>query len=81
MRRLLLAIACIALVSPALAKDRGYEVHVTPPLLPYPLPTGVPDFVVGGGSHAPITLRFAIIDGRRVLYEPVSGDVIYVLRP
>jgi hypothetical protein len=81
MRYLLLAAGCMALISPALSRDRGYEVHVTPPPLPYPLPTGAPDFVAGGGSHAPITLRFAIINGKRVLYEPVSGEVIYVLRP
>jgi hypothetical protein len=73
-----LALALLTL-APAVAVENGARLHVTPPALPYPVPTGAPDFVIGGGSHAPITLRYAIIHGRRVLYDAESGDVVYVL--
>ena len=78
---LLLGLAAVAAAGPAMALDNGDQPHATPSIVPYPVPTGTPDAIVGGGSHEPFMLRFAIIDGRRVLYDPQTGDVVYVLIP
>ncbi|HEX9905918.1 MAG TPA: hypothetical protein VGA77_13235 [Propylenella sp.] len=64
----------MAVGSPATAREL-----VTPPATPHPLPQGVP--VHGLAPHSVITLRYAIVDGRRVLYDPDTNRVVYVLRP
>ena len=77
----LLGLAAMVAAGPAMALDDGDQLHATPSIVPYPVPTGTPDVIVGGGSHEPFMLRFAIIDGRRVLYDAETGDVVYVLIP
>jgi hypothetical protein len=81
MKRVLLSIAAIMLATSAIALERHGYIHTTPPVTPNPLPQGVPYFVSGVPSHVPLTLRFAIVDGQRVLFEPTSGNIVYYLRP
>jgi hypothetical protein len=72
-----LALACgLAVASPATAHEL-----VTPPAIPYPLPQGLPYVVEGEVPHPVITLRFAIIDGQRVLLDPETGRVVHILSP
>ena len=70
----LLCAGGLAAVSSATAHEL-----VTPPATPHPLPQGVP--VHGLSPHSVITLRYAIVEGRRVLFDPDTGRVVYVLRP
>jgi hypothetical protein len=82
MTRLVISLTAVLLaLSPASALERGQQLHTTPPLLPHPLPQGTPYFIVGGPSHVPIELRYAEMNGRRVLVEPTSNEVVYVLWP
>ena len=78
---ILLGAAALLVASPAVAMEDGDVPHVTPSIVPYPVPTGTPDVIIGGGSHEPIMLRFAIMNGKRVLYDAETGDVVYVLIP
>jgi hypothetical protein len=84
MKSLLLAAAAIVVAaSPASAfffRDRP-ELLTTPPPYPHPLPQGVPYTVDPVQTVGPILLRFAIVDGRRVLFEPTSGRIVYWLTP
>jgi hypothetical protein len=75
-----LAASLLAATSAA-ALERQQNVHVIPPAAMHPLPQGTPYLTDGYPSHAPMELRYGVIDGRRVLLEPYSGQVIYVLRP
>jgi hypothetical protein len=81
MRKLFVALAALApLASPAAALEQRGMVHVTPPALPHPLPQGVP-YVSTETHHPVITLRYGLIDGRRVLFEPATGRTVYILQP
>jgi hypothetical protein len=82
MRKLLVALAALApLASPAAALEQRDLVHVTPPALPHPLPQGVPYVSTGETHHPVITLRYGLIDGRRVLFDPATGRTVYILQP
>ena len=54
---------------------------VTPPAIPHPLPQGVPYVVVGGTLQRVHTLRYGIVNGRRVLFDGETMRIVYVLRP
>jgi hypothetical protein len=77
MRKILLVGAGLLACGPAF----GTEL-VTPPLEPYPYPQGVPTMIVGAGPPQPvITLAYGFVRGRRVLYDPTTGRIVYWLRP
>jgi hypothetical protein len=78
---LLLGAAAVLAATPATALENGRQPHATPSIVPYPVPTGTPDAIIGGGSHEPFMLRFAIMNGKRVLYDMETGEVVYVLMP
>ena len=81
MRQLLLALAILAPATPSVAFEPRNAVHVTPPAIPHPLPQGVP-YVSVGVTHDPvITLRYALINRTRVLFDPATGRIVYVLQP
>lgn len=82
MRRILLA-AAVALLgaTSAGALERGDPVHATPPLQPHPYPQGVPYVTIGGPSHAPIVLRYGVVNGKRVLFDARTGRGVYRLVP
>ena len=82
MKTLLIALAAALLTaSSGAALERRDYIHATPPAVPHPMPQGVPYVIVGGPSHAPITLRYGFIHGERVLFEPNTGQVVYILNP
>jgi hypothetical protein len=81
MRTLIALTAALLMTSSAAALERRNYIHVTPPAVPHPLPQGVPYVIIGGPSHAPITLRYGFIHGERVLFEPHSGRIVYILNP
>jgi hypothetical protein len=70
----------LPLLSVAAAHDLAGPL-VTPPALPRPLPQGAPAFIDGAAPAELITLDHAIVDGRRVLFDPASGRIVYVLNP
>jgi hypothetical protein len=74
------AAAALAAAAPALAQEPRGAVLVAPTgMLNYP--QGAPDYLSGAGLRPLLQLRFAIEHGRRVLYDPQSGEVVYVLQP
>ena len=58
----------------------AYEL-TTPPPYPHPYPQGVPRLVVGATPQPVIQLRYGIIDGKRVLFNPATMRVVYILHP
>ena len=68
----------LPLLSVAAAHDLAGPLVTTPPL-PRALPQGVPAFVDGYVPAEIVTLDFAVVDGRRVLFDPATGRVVYVL--
>jgi hypothetical protein len=54
---------------------------VTPPAQPRPLPQGAPAVIDGYAPAEIVTLDFAIVHGRRVLFDPATGRIVYVLQP
>jgi hypothetical protein len=81
MRQFLLALAILLPAAPSAALEPRNGVHVTPPAVPHPLPQGVP-YVTTGVTHDPvIILRYALLDGTRVLFDPATGEIVYVLQP
>jgi hypothetical protein len=79
MRQFILALAILLPAAPSAAFE-PHSVHVTPPAVPHPLPQGVP--YVSTVTHDPvITLRYALINDRRVLFDPATGEIVYVLQP
>ena len=81
MRTIVCLAAILVAAAPAAAIEARPYIHATPPAGGHPYPQGAPYFVIGGVSHAPTELRYAEIDGRRVLVEATSGEVVYRLRP
>ena len=77
MRRLILAGFSVLLPC---ATAFSHEL-VTPPVVPHPMPQGVPYLVVGAQPHPVRTLRFAIIHGRRALIDAETDEVVYYLNP
>ena len=78
MRKQLLAIG--ALLLSAATAAHGHEL-TTPPPLPHPLPQGVPYVVVGAVPHRVIQLRYGIVNGERVLFDPQTLQIVYILQP
>jgi hypothetical protein len=58
----------------------AYEL-VTPPPDGQPLPTGHPFFIAGSVAQGVISLRFAIVNGRRVLVDARTLQPVYILQP
>ena len=82
MRRLIPALAAIVLTtSSAIALEQRNGVHVTPPLVPHPMPQGVPYLVVGEGAKPIFELRYGVVHGKRVLLNARTMEVVYVLQP
>ena len=81
MRQLLLALAILLPGSPSAAFEPRQGVHVTPPAVPHPLPQGIPYATVGVTHDPVITLRYALINQTRVLFDPATGQIVYVLQP
>jgi hypothetical protein len=73
---LTLTVAAALTSGPALA----YEL-TTPPPFQHPYPQGVPRLVVGAMPQPVIQLRYGIIGGKRVLFEPTTLRVVYILQP
>jgi hypothetical protein len=71
----LLALAALA-AAPAAATEL-----TTPPQHPHPYPMGVPYLVEPAVVQPVIQLRYGILDGRRVLFDPTTMRVVYVLQP
>jgi hypothetical protein len=81
MRQFLLALAILLPAAPSAALEPRDSVHVTPPAVPHPLPQGVP-YATSGVTHDPvITLRYGLINDTRVLFDPATGEIVYVLQP
>ena len=83
MRKILLMVAAAALLSlsPAFAHEWGDVRWQTAPL-----PQGHPWMVAHNGVvvvyPVPLTpLQFGIVDGRRVLLDPLTMRIVYVLQP
>jgi hypothetical protein len=74
--KILTALAAVLTCGSAMA----YEL-TTPPPVPQPYPQGVPQLVVGATPQPVIQLRYGIINGQRVLFEPTTMRVVYVLHP
>lgn len=73
---LTLIVAAALTSGPALA----YEL-TTPPPVQHPYPQGVPRLVVGAMPQPVIQLRYGIVNGKRVLFEPTTLRVVYILHP
>lgn len=74
----------VALAAFTLGSAAAHEVPVllvTPPAIPHPLPQGAPYVVVGSTPQRVHTLRYGIVDGRRVLFDGETMRVVYVLQP
>ena len=65
---------------PALSAATAHEL-VTPPATPHPMPQGVPYYSDQLSPHPVINLRFAIVNGRRVLFDPATGRIKHTLKP
>jgi hypothetical protein len=74
-------LASLVATTSAAALERRQNIHVIPPVAMHPLPQGTPYLTDGFPSHAPTELRYGFVDGKRVLFDPYSGVVVYVLRP
>jgi hypothetical protein len=70
--------ALLLLVSTAAAHEIGPLVTPPPALRS---PQGIPAIVDGDELPLVITLDYAIVDGRRVLFVPATGRIVYVLVP
>lgn len=75
--------AVISVVASLLSAGAGANAHelTTPPGVPHPLPQGAPYAVVGATPHRVIQLRYGIINGERVLFDPATTKVVYILQP
>ena len=77
MRLKILTVAAAALTS---GSAMAYEL-TTPPPYQHPYPQGVPRLVVGAAPQPVIQLRYGIVNGQRVLFEPTTMRVVYILHP
>ncbi len=73
----------LGLFAGLLSAATGANAHelTTPPAVPHPLPQGVPYAVVGATPHPVIQLRYGIVNGERVLFDPATMQVVYILQP
>ncbi len=73
----------LGLVAGLLSAATAASAHelTTPPAFPHPLPQGVPYAVVGATPHRVIQLRYGIVNGERVLFDPATMQVVYILQP
>lgn len=62
------------------ATASGHEL-TTPPAMPHPLPQGAPYAVVGATPHPVSQLRYGIVNSERVLFDPATMKVVYILQP
>ncbi len=76
--RLKFVIAAAALLMAGSAS--AYEL-TTPPFHQHPYPQGVPRLVVGATPQPVIQLRYGIVDGKRVLFNPATMQIVYILHP
>ena len=67
--------------SPAAAVERQQYLHATPPVAAHPLPQGTPYITNGHPSHVPTELRYALLDGKRYLFDAATGNIVYRLNP
>lgn len=82
MNRLLLAFAALLLgASSSAALEQRNAIHATPPVVPHPLPQGVPYLVVGATADPIVELRYGVVNGRRVLLNAHTLEVVYILHP
>ena len=77
MRKVLIA-AAVSLLAATSAS--AYEL-VTPPPDGQPLPTGHPYLIAGSVAQGAISLRFVVVDGRRMLVDARTLQPVYRLRP
>ena len=77
MRKVLISMAVSLL---AITSASAYEL-VTPPIDGQPLPTGHPYLIGGSVAQGVVSLRFAVVDGRRLLIDAHTLQTVYVLRP
>lgn len=82
MRTIILALAAgLLTASSAAALEQRDGVHVTPPIVPHPMPQGAPYLVVGDAPKPVFELRYGVIHGKRVLLNARTMEVVYVLHP
>jgi hypothetical protein len=70
-------------VATALVSAGAADAHelTRPPMLLHPLPQGMPYVVVGAVPHRVIQLRYGIVNGERVLFDPQTLQIVYILQP
>jgi hypothetical protein len=83
MYKLLLAAAALGATatSAAAMEQQRYAIHATPPFVAHPMPQGVPYVMVGVEAKPIVTLRYGVINGRRVLLNGETMEVVYILHP
>ena len=62
-------------------EQQRHAIHSTAPAFPHPLPQGKPAFISGVEAKPIVALRFAIVDGRRVLVNARTHEIVYTLHP
>lgn len=82
MKKILLAVtAALLTASSSAALEQPNAIHATPPLVPHPMPQGLPYVFVGATVDSIVELRYGVVNGRRVLVNAHTLEVIYILRP
>ena len=82
MQKFVLAVAAALLTaSSAAALEQRNAIHATPPVVPHPMPQGVPYVVVGATADPIVELRYGVVNGRRVLLNAHTLEVVYILHP
>ena len=74
------ALAIAAGLLSATTTASAHEMTTTP-VFSHPLPQGVPYVVVGAVPHRVIQLRYGIVNGERVLFDPQTLQIVYILQP
>ena len=80
-RSFALAAALLLSALPAAALEQRNAIHATPPVVPHPMPQGVPYLVVGEPANPIVELRYGVVNGKRVLLNARTLEVVYVLHP
>ena len=83
MTRTLIAVTAAVLVasSATALEQRRHAIHATPPVIAHPLPQGVPYLTVGAIADPIVELRYGVVNGKRVLLNARTLEVVYILHP
>jgi hypothetical protein len=75
------AVLLMLTASPGAALEQRNAIHATPPLVPHPMPQGMPVVVVGKEPDPIVELRYGVVHGKRVLLNGRTMEVVYILHP